>query len=371
MKFCHYLYLLTFFFFNYASYSQITLSKRAQYSQLAGSEDKKLFLVEFWATWCAPCINVSKYLNVVQEKYAKDLYVVSVSQEPYDVVEAFLKRHTTKLAVSLDYDGENFKKYKVNALPYGVLLNADGQVVWSGNPSNLKNHHIESFLRKNKKTIPIYDFLKYSQYESETPVEINLQGDFSISESPTPKQEVPIIEQLTPEIISINGDLKQILAFLLNVASFQVEISKEKNQTYQLLYKNTKNKEDILSFVEKKFLLKRNQTKKNGDIFQATLISYNKLWDKNQIAWGDNSPKYLIDDNQISMDNFSVKEALAITAELHKIPIVLLNNPIYINHSPYDWQIHYHFKDLLINNLQDLDFKITQTKGDFDFYTFF
>lgn len=363
-------FLICLFFFSSETLAQIRMSKRMQYSQSANSDPKQLFLIEFWATWCAPCINVSKYLNTLQEKYNKELYIVSITRENPDVVEKFLQKHTTKLAVSLDYENENFNKYEVNALPYGVLINSQGEVLWKGNPANLKTNHIDVFLRKNKKTIPIYDFITYTSYEKEEVQEIVLSGDYQLTPSQLPKQEFIIVEQVSPVLTSLKGNLQQIFAFLLNVSPTQVKVSAEKNGTYTLIYNSSKNKSDLLKQIENQLKINKKETQKEGNILEVTLLSYQSLWDKKQINWGVPNAKYLVSDSEINLDDVSVQEALALVSQLHNTPILLLNNPKYINNEPYDWQIHYEFKELLTENLNNYGFKTNFTQGKYPFYSF-
>ena len=87
-------------------------------------------MIEFWATWCGPCITVSDYLDVLQEQYINDLYILSLSEETPETVKKFLNRRPTRFATAIDYDGETFKKYGVKDLPFAVLLDADANIVW-------------------------------------------------------------------------------------------------------------------------------------------------------------------------------------------------------------------------------------------------
>lgn len=54
-----------------------------------------VYVVEFWATWCQPCIAGMPHLSRLQEKYAKDgVFIISVTNESADVVDKFLSaRH--------------------------------------------------------------------------------------------------------------------------------------------------------------------------------------------------------------------------------------------------------------------------------------
>lgn len=349
---------------------QIVMSKRMQYSQLASSDDKQLFLIDFWATWCAPCITVSEYLNVVQAKYAKELYVLSLSEENPEIVEKFLKRHKTKLAVSLDYDNQNFKQYNIRALPSGVLLNAEGKIIWRGNPADLKDRQIDQFLRQNQRKVPIYNFLQYKSYETETIQSIEIEGDYKLNEITYNPQTLPIVEQLNDQLTSVKGSLQQVLAYLLNTGQQQVQVRKPLNQSYQLIINQQADKNEIVSAIKKQLGLKSEETQKTDEILEVTLVSYDLLWDKKQINWGIPNAKFLVDDNQITADNMSIREILALISELHNMPIQLMNQNRYINSSPYDWQVHYRFKDLLISNLNDYGFKTNLQKGSFPIYIF-
>lgn len=331
-----------------------------QYSQLASPADKQLFLIDFWATWCAPCINVSKYLNTLQEKYANQIYIVSLTEENPDLVQKFLSNHLTKLAVSLDYDSQNFKKYGVKSLPYGVLLSASGDVVWRGNPSDLKAHHIESFLRRHKQTVPIYNFLTYQAYQNEIPEEITLNGDFSLEKSQMPAQELPYVEQTTPEVISVRGSLQQIVAFLMGVGTSQIQISPTLNQNYLLRLKQTAIPQNIAEQMLSQLKISVRKAQQNTKSLQLTL-NYGQLWSANEIDWGSPNPKIMVSEEQITGDNLAIRQILSLLSDVSGLPVALLNQPQYIPHAPFDWQIHYKFNDLLLSNLSDYGFKAEVT----------
>lgn len=361
---------LCFLLFWQVGNAQIVMSERIQYSQLANADDKKLFLIDFWATWCGPCITVSKYLNVLQEKFPSEFYVLSLTEENSEVVKKFLQRHPTKLAVSLDYDGQNFKRHKIKALPRGVLLNANGEVIWTGNPADLKASQIERFLKQNPKSIPIYSFLQYKAYETAVNQEVSIQGDYQLSVSNFEIEEMPSVEQTSEHLITIKGSLQQILAFLLNVSSSQIEIDKHLNQPYTLIINQNKDKNEIITQIKNQLGIASSEREKLGKMFEVTLISYQQLWDKKQVNWGFPNAKFLIDDTQITADNLSVREVLGLVSQLHKTPIRLMNQSKYINNEPYDWQIHYRFYDLLIDSLEDYGFKVAPKEATFSVYEF-
>jgi thiol-disulfide isomerase/thioredoxin len=96
---------------------------------LAGLKGKVVML-DFWATWCPPCVKGLPAMNALGEKY-KDKGVVfyAVNQkEPEKKIRDFLeKQGMTKMAVALDR-GSAAKAYGVGGIPQTVLIGKDGTV---------------------------------------------------------------------------------------------------------------------------------------------------------------------------------------------------------------------------------------------------
>ena len=58
-----------------------------------------VYVVEFWATWCAPCRKAIPHLTKLQDYYGDDeLKVIGVSTEELDTVKTFVKRQGERIA---------------------------------------------------------------------------------------------------------------------------------------------------------------------------------------------------------------------------------------------------------------------------------
>ena len=62
-----------------------------KFPRVTSFQKDKVYVVEFWATWCGPCVQSMPHLAALQAKYAdKGLQIVSISNEPLEEVKAFL-----------------------------------------------------------------------------------------------------------------------------------------------------------------------------------------------------------------------------------------------------------------------------------------
>ena len=61
-------------------------------------EPRKIYVVEFWATWCGPCVQAMPHVTALQKQYPEVTFIgVNVWEEDESVAEAFLKQQGAKI----------------------------------------------------------------------------------------------------------------------------------------------------------------------------------------------------------------------------------------------------------------------------------
>jgi thiol-disulfide isomerase/thioredoxin len=89
-------------------------------------------LVNFWATWCGPCIAEMPALEQLYNKHKNDrfrLLAISVDEEAAKVEPFMRARKLTFPALFSTRDVE--RAYGVNAYPTSFLIDAQGKIIWS------------------------------------------------------------------------------------------------------------------------------------------------------------------------------------------------------------------------------------------------
>jgi len=98
--------------------------------------DGELLLINFWATWCAPCVEEMPMLSELQERYEdRRFQVLGIAiddpakaadfAEDLGVAYPILVGRADAVLVGRDYGN------RAGMLPYSVLVDRDGTILWS------------------------------------------------------------------------------------------------------------------------------------------------------------------------------------------------------------------------------------------------
>ncbi len=95
-------------------------------------------LIEFWATWCAPCRAAIPHLNQLAEQFrGRGIDFVAMSCETPEVVKLFLTRYPMAGTVAVDADCATDRLFSGPGYPSTVLIGSDGKLAAVTFPSNV------------------------------------------------------------------------------------------------------------------------------------------------------------------------------------------------------------------------------------------
>ena len=124
-----------------------------RFGKVSEFEEGNVYVVEFWATWCGPCIASMPHIVEVQNKYAESgVQVISVSDEDLETVEEFLGKDvrgedmtyaelTSAYCLTTDPDESVYEDYMLaagqNGIPTAFIVGKSGEVEWIGHPMEM------------------------------------------------------------------------------------------------------------------------------------------------------------------------------------------------------------------------------------------
>lgn len=91
----------------------------------------QVILLDFWASWCAPCRQSFPWMQDMQRRYRDDgLVVIAVNLDNDEAAAAaFLDRYPVDFRIFFDRERRLARKYDVTGMPTSLLIGRDGQVI--------------------------------------------------------------------------------------------------------------------------------------------------------------------------------------------------------------------------------------------------
>ena len=107
----------------------------------------KPLVVNYWATWCAPCIKEFPYFEDVKQELGDDVNFVMISDES---LEKIVKFYESK-PYSFDYlrSIKNLSEYGINTRPTTYFYSAQGELI-TKHTSNLNSESLKKIIEEIK-----------------------------------------------------------------------------------------------------------------------------------------------------------------------------------------------------------------------------
>jgi len=107
----------------------------------------KFVLLDFWATWCAPCRRSIPHLNALANKFKDRLVVIGLTDEPEETVRKMTEPRID-YSIAIDTQHRSLSEVAVTAIPHALLVDPKGIVRFEGHPGRLDEASLEKLMQQ-------------------------------------------------------------------------------------------------------------------------------------------------------------------------------------------------------------------------------
>jgi len=95
----------------------------------------KVVLVQFWATYCPPCVKEMPSMNKLQDKLAAKgvpfkILAIDMAETKAEV-DAFVKKIKPEFTILMDESGSSIGQWNVFAAPSNFIINKQGEIAYT------------------------------------------------------------------------------------------------------------------------------------------------------------------------------------------------------------------------------------------------
>ena len=115
--------------------------------KLSGLRDKPVF-INFWATWCPPCVKELPHIQAKYEEYNDKMYFIAISVDD-DQVEpvAFMRSKNYSFPAGYGNVNEIAQLYQLQAIPASYIIDTNG-IIKAKVVGSMNEAALESFIQK-------------------------------------------------------------------------------------------------------------------------------------------------------------------------------------------------------------------------------
>lgn len=113
-----------------------------------------LTVLDFFGTWCIPCVKALPHLADLKNKFKNSLSIVLISTEEKEVLGKFIQKRQVSFPVIIDASNNITNLFQPPSYPYTILLNSENKIVYIGHADGITDSLIKGFMQSPQKNIP-------------------------------------------------------------------------------------------------------------------------------------------------------------------------------------------------------------------------
>ncbi|MBK8515879.1 MAG: TlpA family protein disulfide reductase [Saprospiraceae bacterium] len=333
-------------------------------------KNDQFIMVDFWATWCGPCIKAMDHLYELKKVTKDNIVFVSLTKENPEIVKQFFTIRQAKTMIAIDYNENTFNKFKVESIPFSVLIAPDGEIIWEGNPSEMSFTKIKSLTDYSTyKNAPVSDKIKIFKPESVKVTKLDSKmleyNGFRISFINS-KDPIPFNRTEEKGNIQLSGSINDIIASALNMPKTDITNLNNLNlYGYLTIFDkfSTSSSKSLLKLIDDAFHVYSTEVITEKEIYSMILVDSTMLWTPDLYEWNvDLSSSFIAWDSNLQADNYNIQDFAVLLSNNTGLRFQYCGN----DNTKHDWNLQFENIPGLFTQLKDeygieLKKEITQT----------
>lgn len=137
-----------------ANFAATTILNHPRTSGTLKGLQNKLTVLDFFGTWCVPCIKALPHLQNLQQQFKNEVSIVLISVESREKLSAFLqKQNNFSFPVIVDQDEKISTLFQPPSYPYTVVVNESGKIVAITDAVAITPTKLQQWLNEKKQTV--------------------------------------------------------------------------------------------------------------------------------------------------------------------------------------------------------------------------